>query len=495
MINIQEIMRIIRYFKRYIFLLILLFYWHISSSVIVRGFEKPLVQVKDRAISANEFLYYYYNICSKNDTCQFDGILSDFIDMHLKISFAKDQNLHRKPEIFTEMTNFRSALAAEYLTDTEKAKELAIEAYNRLSEEVNISHILIKIENSYNPSDILKAYNKALRIQEIANSEIEFESLALSFSEDINVSNNRGNLGWITAFQSDYKFENVAYNLTHNEISPPVKTNYGFHILKCNGRRTNQEQNQVLPSYDQAIQEIIENFGYANDGRSEIVRKSFVEKLKEFWHFAENRIILRNLISFIDINDLLKSQNIPITINLDDILFTIDGKSIQIKDFIDFILDQDTHGDICNPYSFLMGLYEQFVSVRIINYENYKLEEKYPDFRYALAEQWDARLLLEVTRLYIWEKSASDTEGIKAFYKKNLNKYVKVINNEIPTEQVSIPNQIYPDVLNDFQFFLMNNWLSDLRETYPVVKYEIQISNLKQFLNSFDSSNESLKIN
>ena len=142
-----------------------------------------------------------------------------------------------------------------------------------------------------------------------------------------------------------------------------------------------------------------------------------------------------------------------------------------------------------------MGLYEQFVSVRIINYENYKLEEKYPDFRYALAEQWDARLLLEVTRLYIWEKSASDTEGIKAFYKKNLNKYVKVINNEIPTEQVSIPNQIYPDVLNDFQFFLMNNWLSELRETYPVVKYEIQISNLKQFLNSCDSSNESLKIN
>ena len=107
------------------------------------------------------------------------------------------------------------------------------EAYERLNYDVRASHILVNIT-----TDDQDAYDKALKIRNsIINDEITFEEAAIKYSNDLSAKQNSGDLGFFTAFMMVYDFETAAYNLSVGEISMPVKTKYGYHLIKLNEKR------------------------------------------------------------------------------------------------------------------------------------------------------------------------------------------------------------------------------------------------------------------
>ena len=97
------------------------------------------------------------------------------------------------------------------------------------------------------PADTLNAWNRiqALRTR-VMNGE-DFETVARSKggSEDPSVTSNGGDLGWFTAFQMVYPFENAAFNTAEGEVSDMVRTRFGYHILKVNGKRKARGEVQV----------------------------------------------------------------------------------------------------------------------------------------------------------------------------------------------------------------------------------------------------------
>src|SRR5690606_13769604 len=73
----------------------------------------------------------------------------------------------------------------------------------------------------------------------------DFGMLAQQYSEDPSARTNRGELGWFTALQMVYPFENAAYETQVGEISPVVRTSYGYHIVKVTDRRPARGEVQV----------------------------------------------------------------------------------------------------------------------------------------------------------------------------------------------------------------------------------------------------------
>ena len=67
----------------------------------------------------------------------------------------------------------------------------------------------------------------------------DFGAVALSKagSDDPSVRDNGGDLGWFSAFQMVYPFEEAAYNTAVGDLSPIVRTRYGYHFLEVTGRR------------------------------------------------------------------------------------------------------------------------------------------------------------------------------------------------------------------------------------------------------------------
>ena len=86
------------------------------------------------------------------------------------------------------------------------------------------------------PADTLKAWNDINAVWKRVQKE-DFNKVAKESSQDQSVEQNQGHIGWISAFRTVYPFETMAYNTPVGTISKPVRTAFGYHILKVHGRR------------------------------------------------------------------------------------------------------------------------------------------------------------------------------------------------------------------------------------------------------------------
>ena len=211
--------------------------WSQNSNSIV-------LQVADEGTTVEEF----ENIFKKNNrdssiTQQsLDEYMELFINFKLKVKEAKELKLDTVAKFKEELRGYRDQLARPYLTDSEMLSDMVKESYARKQTEIRAKHILIKCESNASSQDTLRAYNKILALRERILAGEDFATVAKSKegSEDPSAKENGGDLGYFTAFQMVYQFEDAAYNTPKGQISMPVRTKFGYHILQIVDKRPAQ---------------------------------------------------------------------------------------------------------------------------------------------------------------------------------------------------------------------------------------------------------------
>ncbi len=207
----------------------------VTTSVVAQQ-DPVLMEVNGKKITKSEFLQVYLK--NNNDPKYDKETLDDYIQLYkkfqLKVAEAEALGYDTIPKLQRELEGYQKQLAQPYLTDNEMNKALVNQAYERMKKEVRASHILIKADPAASPEDTLKAYKRAMAIRERLLKGEDFATLAKSKdgSEDPSAKVNGGDLGYFTAFQMVYPFEEAAYNLKTGEVSMPVRTRFGYHILK-----------------------------------------------------------------------------------------------------------------------------------------------------------------------------------------------------------------------------------------------------------------------
>lgn len=199
--------------------------------------DKVLMSVDRQIITAGEFIRMYkksYDPASAKDIDSYSG---QFVIFKLKVADAVREGYDTTRAFRTELQGYRDQLAQNYLTDNSTKEKLLKQAYQRSLTEVNGWHILINCPPEATPEDSLIAWKKARDIRERIIQGEPFEQVARSASDDPSVKINGGNLGYFTVFQMIMPFEDAAYNLKKGEISRPVRTPYGFHIITVTARR------------------------------------------------------------------------------------------------------------------------------------------------------------------------------------------------------------------------------------------------------------------
>ena len=202
--------------------------------------DSVIFSINDHVVYKSEFLKQYQK--NNNSSFQGDSIsLKDYADLYLKfklkVKAAKDKGLDTLPKFVNEYRRYRKQLADKYISNGRVTEEMVKDVYYRMTHEVNASHILLKFDDNATPADTLETYNRAIDVLKKVEAGENFEQLALSYSQDPSVRMNKGNLGWFKAYKMVYPFETVAYNLDIGEVSQPVKTQYGYHIIKKNDER------------------------------------------------------------------------------------------------------------------------------------------------------------------------------------------------------------------------------------------------------------------
>lgn len=177
------------------------------------------------------------------------GEIEDYLNLYtkfkLKVKDAYDRQMDTMPQFVQELVGYRRTLASPYLRDKEVTDQLVQEAYERSLTEVNASHILINCAVNASSMDTLKAFHKIMELRKRIQNGESFEAVAKQFSEDPSAVTNGGNLGYFSAFQMIYPFENAAYSTKVGEISMPIKTRFGYHILMVHDKRKAQGEMQA----------------------------------------------------------------------------------------------------------------------------------------------------------------------------------------------------------------------------------------------------------
>ncbi|MCB0706062.1 MAG: peptidylprolyl isomerase [Saprospiraceae bacterium] len=203
--------------------------------------EDPvLFTVNDRPVLVSEFNYIYTK--TNGEEADFsEASLEEYLNLYtkfkLKVEKARDMQLDTIPALQQELEGYRRQLADSYLIDREVTERLLREVYDRQSQDVDISHILIPVPTSNLDTSI--AYNLALSALEDLNKGLTFADVAQRYSKDKSVAQNKGHIGFVSAMFPNglYALETAAYSAPIGKPVGPIRTTAGYHVLVVHSRR------------------------------------------------------------------------------------------------------------------------------------------------------------------------------------------------------------------------------------------------------------------
>ena len=489
--------------------------------------KEVLFTINDKPFYTDEFIRVYNkNLDLVKDESQKDlnQYLELFLGYKLKVTKANKLGLQNNTQYQTELKSYRTQLSKNYTTDSKVTKELVDEGYKRLLKEVNASHILILVDENAAPADTLIAYNKALGIRDRVIKGEDFGALAQELSQDPSAKENKGNLGYFTSFKMVYAFENGAYNTPVGSISMPVRTRFGYHLIKVNDVRDNRGEIAVAhimilkpkegedvakakttiddiyqklqqgEKFEELAKQFSEDkssaskggvlnrfasgqlsseefetqafslskenpiskpfetqFGWhivkfierypvksyeeskvelenkiSKDDRSRLITNSLTEKLRVKYPIKKD-IKLYNSVSKLVTNDFYENKWVlpTDTIKYVKTLFAIGTKNYTGTDFLDYVYSKQKTGSTLKPIEKLTdNLFETFVDEKRNQYNNDNLENEFPEFSAVMDEYRDGLLLFDLMDKEIWQRSKTDTLGLKDFYETQKDKHL-----------------------------------------------------------------------
>ena len=449
---------------------------------------QTLLTINDKEISKQEFEYYYNkNNHIDSDSLSANDYLDMFINFKLKVEEAYTLKYDTSKAFAEEFKSYRTPLANALLTDSAKIKELEKEAYSYLLKDIEISHILFRINN---PEDTLTAYQKALNAQKRAK-KMDFNKLAEEVSEDPSVVYNKGKLGWVTGMTMVYPFEKAAFNLKKGKVSGPVRTIFGYHIIKVHNTRPTRGEVQVAHIFKRKPED-------ADSAQIDAIRKemhrihSVIENGGEFEDLVKAHSEDRNtqkggVLPWIitgNTNEIFENAAFALK-NPEDISPVVEAPYgfhiIELKEKLDKAdyerwipqiqtrIRMDERSQIVRK-SFIDKTRKEYkltsqTDEEVLEFANANLETKYPEFGLLMQEYRDGILLFNISKDKVWDKASEDEAKLKEFYEKG--------NFDKPY------NKVRGIVISQYQDELEKQWIKALREKYTIVVNEEVLNSIK----------------
>ncbi len=501
--------------------------------------KKTLITIGDKEVSVKEFMdtYEKNNVNTEViDKKNVDEYLDLFVDFKLKVAEAENLKMDTSAAFIKELDNYRQQLAKPYFSNDDITDELVKEAYERMQYDINAAHILIKCDVNAVPSDTMAAYKKAMSIRERALKGEAFGDLAAELSEDPSARDyeeipgvrkaykgNRGELGYFTVFDMVYPFESGVYNTEVGGISMPVRSSFGYHIIKLNSktpasgliraahiflavdpkdpdkndslvkikaqniynevinddknwtdyvRRYSDDKgtinnngvlspfrvNQIVPEFISVVKSLEPNqisepvktdFGYhiiklvgsttpgtfeqeegkirervERDMRGQLSEEIAMRRIMKDNNFKENAKVKDAFIATIDSTIIEGQYKADENINTKSVLFSTKDQSWTVQDFVEFIYKNQKRQGFLTPGAYAYQLYDRYLQQEVFAYEDSKLEDKYPDFKALVQEYHDGILLFSLMENEVWNKAVEDTLGLQDYYERNKESYM-----------------------------------------------------------------------
>ena len=489
--------------------------------------EPNVMTIGKLPVSKEEFSLNYQknntNILDEKDKKTPAEYLGLYVNFKLKVLEAQNLGYDTVQSFIDELKGYRKELARPYLTDVSFNEEMVQTAYHRTKYERNASHLLILVTPEASPADTLAAWNKISNLRKQIVEGADFNEIAFQFSEDPSAKENKGQLGYFSAFQMVYPFEDAAYRTPVGQVSDIIRTRFGYHLIKVRDERLTPGEIKVAHIMkmfpQQASEETIANlklkadsiyqkvidgadfaemakansddkqsaveggvmpffnprnmvpafaevaFALKNDGDiSPVIRtpygwhiikrlelqttqplekiradletkikqnpaiskysdESFDRKLRSEYQLKMNESNLGKLIVLV--SDTVQRKDWASTANSlkNNDIFQFANKSVTTGEFTSFLQNQKFSDETVNPDLEIKTMLNKFINQRLLEYEDSQLDKKYPEFGRIIKEYHDGILLFNISKDKIWDVASTDSIRLQKFYETTGKKY------------------------------------------------------------------------
>jgi len=279
--------------------------------------------------------------------------------------------------------------------------------------ELTVAHIMVANNNNKITTSAKE------RIKELHQKVIEgtsFSDLAKQFSDDKNSARKGGELARFgTGKLSAKEFENAAFSISNEgEVSKPIETKFGWHIIKLIKKHPVASFNELKPNLEQSVKK---------DSRSKIINNKFYDNLKKRYNFSEASSVKETLLKVVDA-EFIKGTWDKSNESYKETLATFAGEKLTYIEYYQYLSSKlRAYKNLSDISKIVDDSYNNFVNYRIYNYHNENLENEFPEFKNIVQEYREGLLLFDLMEQEVWQKSKSDTIGLKQYYSKNKADY------------------------------------------------------------------------
>ncbi len=286
------------------------------------------------------------------------------------------------------------------------------------SGKIKVAHIMIRSTTKNAVEVQEKAKRKIVKIDSLLQAGASWNELCKKYSEDQNSIAQNGELKPFGRGQIVPEFEKVAFKLKNtNDISAPVKTQFGWHIIKL-------VQKISIGSYQEEESKIARKI--KSDGRSSMPRAEMLLTLKKENGFTRNDSLierLQQLPASVVANN--KWQFDSATLSNPTVLFTVGAIRVTASDFLKNTSSKPFDKRLAVKAQ-IKKLITAFEDSLIISYEKEQLPVKFPTYKFLVQEYYDGILLFSIMEDSIWNFSMKDSLGIENYYNTNKEVYSTV---------------------------------------------------------------------
>jgi len=206
------------------------------------------------------------NLPQGGEDAKRDYLVRYLSDMILLAQAAEERRLQDDPDFKRRAALARNKVLMEALLQNEGKKSLTDQALHAVyddaikqmgnEEEVHARHILFRVANPADDKASKEAEDKVKAVIDRLKKGEDFAKLANELTEDPSGRKDGGDLGYFTKDQMVPEFSTVAFKLDKGSISDPIKTQFGWHVLKVEDKRKRQppEYDKVKPQLETFVE-------------------------------------------------------------------------------------------------------------------------------------------------------------------------------------------------------------------------------------------------
>jgi peptidyl-prolyl cis-trans isomerase C len=213
-----------------------------GSKDAVQGKSDVLATVNGKAVEQASFqAYLKYKRVAEDDDKAVESALSGYLEREGLADAILKQQLLDPQRIETEVNEFKKQmLISRYfeqflsnsVNETAMRNFYAENADRFQSKKVRVAHVLIRTNRKMSEQEREALLTKAQEVHSKAMSGEDFAKLAEQYSDDGLSAKKGGDLGWISEGSIDPAFVKAAFGMKQDQISQPIATPFGFHVIK-----------------------------------------------------------------------------------------------------------------------------------------------------------------------------------------------------------------------------------------------------------------------